>query len=413
MPFRALLISNILSIAAIATLSAQGGSLPPVIASTLAANEREMVSFRRDLHQHPELSGEESRTAGLLARQLTAMGLEVRTGVGGHGVVALLRGGHPGPVVAYRADMDAVASTATDPVDFPSLTPGVRHICGHDLHTTIGLAIAKGLAAGKKDLAGSVLFIFQPAEEHALGADAMLADGVFLEQKPVAIYAVHTAPMEVGRLATGPGGIMAGHDRVLVTIAGPGNLRPIADSARALIEALATVPNDQRFRPAPPELVMVEGFPDRPTGDGIQFGADLTLASEKVRSELRARLERELPRLGSTAVQVRVAYQVKSIAGVTNDSTLVRRGDAAIRKVLGDSTVTRVTTVLPAFSEDFGSFQTEVPGVMYFLGVSNAANGTVGMPHAPNYVADEGAILVGARAMTAVILDRLATRGAP
>lgn len=394
-------------------LAGQRAPLPAPVATALASNAPAMVTFRRDLHQHPELSGEESRTAGLLARELTAMGLEVRTGVGGHGVVAILRGGRPGPMVAYRADMDAVASNAPDPVDFPSLTTGVRHICGHDLHTTIGLAIAKGLVAGRKDLAGSVMFIFQPAEEQALGADAMLADGAFLPERPVAVYALHTAPIEVGHLATAPGGLMAGHDRVLVTIAGPGNLRPIADSARALIESMATVPADQRFRPASPELVMVQGYPDRPTADGIQFGADLTLASERVRAATRARLETEIPRLGGGQVQVRMAYQVKSIAGVTNDSALVRRGDAAIRRLLGDSAVTRVTTVLPAFSEDFGSFQVEVPGVMYFLGVSNAAKGTVGMPHAPNYVADEGAILVGARAMTAVLLDRLATRGAP
>lgn len=413
MTLRAVFVGGLLSLTAIGPLTAQGTPLPAPIAAALTRDAGEFIAFRRDLHQHPELSGEESRTAGLLARQLTALGLEVRTGVGGHGVVAVLRGGRPGPLVAYRADMDAVASTAVDPVEFRSLTTGVRHICGHDLHATIGLAIAKGLAAGKQDLAGSVMFIFQPAEEQATGADAMLADGVFLEAKPVAIYAVHTAPMEVGRLGTAPGGLMAGHDRVLVTIAGPGNLRPVADSARALIERMATVPADQRFRPAPPTLVMVQGFPDRPTGDGIQFGVDLTLASETVRSAIRARLEQELPRLGTEAIQVRVAYQVKSIAGVTNDSALVRRGDAAIRRVLGDSAVARVTMVIPAFSEDFGSFQTEVPGVMYFLGVSNAAKGTVGMPHAPNYVADEGAILVGARAMTAVILDRLTTRGTP
>jgi metal-dependent amidase/aminoacylase/carboxypeptidase family protein len=394
-------------------LAAQRATLPAPVAAALARDEAAMISFRRDLHQHPELSGEETRTAGLLAKELTALGLEVRTGVGGYGVVAILRGGRPGPLVAYRADMDAVRSGAPDPVEFRSLTAGVRHICGHDLHTTIGLAIAKGLAAGRRDLAGSVMFIFQPAEEQATGADAMLADGVFLEQKPVAIYALHTAPLEVGRLATAPGGLMAGHDRVLVTIAGPGNLRPIADSARALIERMGTVPAAQRFAPAPPELVMVQGFPDRPTGDGIQFGADLTLASETVRRALRARLERELPRLGTGGIQVRVAYQEKSIAGVTNDSALVRRADAAIQGLLGDSAVIRLTTVLPAFSEDFGSFQTEVPGVMYFLGVNNSAKGTVGMPHSPNYVADEGAILVGARAMSAVILDRLATRGAP
>jgi metal-dependent amidase/aminoacylase/carboxypeptidase family protein len=389
-----------------------GAQLPAGVDRALARGESASVALRRDLHRHPELSGEESRTAGLVTRRLTELGLEVRTGVGGYGVVGILRGGRPGPLIAYRADMDAVRSDAPDPVAFPSLTPGVRHICGHDLHTTIGLAVAAALAAHKAELRGSVLFLFQPAEERAEGAERMLEDGAFLPEKPVAIYALHTAPLEVGRFATNYGPLMSGHDRVLVSVSGNGNLRAVADSARAFLASLATVAEARRFQPAPPTLVMVQTFPDRPTGDGMQFGADLTLASPAVRAAVKARLQQELPRLGRDGITVRVAYQEKSIAGVTNDSGLVRRADGAIRALYGDTAVAHTTTVLPAFSEDFGAFQSRVPGVMYFLGVSNAAKGTVGMPHAPDYVADEGAILIGARAMTAVLLERLSTSSA-
>src|SRR5206468_6878335 len=121
---------------------------------------------------------------------LRELGLEVRTGVGGHGIVAVIRGAKPGPMVAFRADLDAVPSDAPDPVEFRSLTPGIRHICGHDVHATIGLAIAQGLAAVQDVLAGSVMLIFQPAEERATGARAMLADGLFTGEKPAAIFAV-------------------------------------------------------------------------------------------------------------------------------------------------------------------------------------------------------------------------------
>lgn len=387
-----------------------GPPLDPGIEAAFARAESGLIALRRDIHQHPELSGAESRTAALVAGRLRALGLEVRTGVGGHGVVALLRGGRPGPVVAYRADMDAVRDGSPDPVSFPSLVPGVRHSCGHDIHTTIGLAIATALADVRRNFRGSVLFIFQPAEERATGARAMLDDGVFGATPPVAIYALHTSPMQVGRFATAPGGLMPGRDRLVVTITGPGNLRAVADSVRRLLEGAGTITPGQRFTSTAPTFVMIETFPIRPTADGIQLGAEVTLASAPVRAGLRARLERELAALHVGGVEVRMAYQEKSTAGVTNDSALVTQGNTAIGRVLGDGAVSTLTTVLPGFSEDFGSFQDQVPGVMYFLGVSNAAEGRVGMPHSPDYVADEAAILIGARAMTSVLLARLQER---
>jgi metal-dependent amidase/aminoacylase/carboxypeptidase family protein len=167
-----------------------------------------LVELRRDLHRHPELSNQESRTAGIVAARLRQLGLEVRTGVGGHGVVGILRGGRPGPLVAYRADMDAVRSVEPDPVEFRSVVPGVRHICGHDVHVTIGLGLASTLASLKPDLPGSVMFIFQPAEEIARGASAMVNAGLFAKEKPVAIFGLHTAPHEVGRLSSKAGQMM-------------------------------------------------------------------------------------------------------------------------------------------------------------------------------------------------------------
>ncbi|MBK5099343.1 MAG: M20/M25/M40 family metallo-hydrolase, partial [Gemmatimonadetes bacterium] len=160
--------------------AAQGqdaASLQAAVDSRLFETRDELIEVRRDIHRHPEVSGREERTAGVVAGRLRALGLDVRTDVGGHGVVAVLRGSHPGPIVAFRADMDAVASRDPDPVDFASTVEGVRHICGHDIHTTVGLALAEGMAAIRDQLAGSVMLIFQPAEENATGARAMLEDG--------------------------------------------------------------------------------------------------------------------------------------------------------------------------------------------------------------------------------------------
>ncbi len=397
------------------SLEAQGPvrhTLHERIAERLANREAALIELRRDLHRHPEVSGAEERTAGVIAARLEALGFEVRTGVGGHGVVGILHGARPGPMVAFRADMDAVASNAPDPVEFRSLTPGVRHICGHDVHVTVGIGIAEGLAAVRDELAGSLMLVFQPAEERATGANAMLADGVFASSTPDAIYAVHTAPYPVGQLGTAPGGMMAGRDMVHVAIRGTGDLEAAVDSARSVIQRVSTVPPQLALQPAPEGFILAQVFPAgrAPGGNGWVVRAQITTASADARARARESILQGLEELTLPDVSLETTYQDRVMAGVTNDSSLVSRGNASIRAVLGDASVLLVEGVPPAFSEDFGSFQDEVPGVMYFLGVSNPAAGTVGMPHSPDYVADEGAILVGAKAMTAVLLDWLTSR---
>jgi len=200
------------------------------VRAVVARDSARWVGFRRDLHRHPELSGAEVETSRKVTAELRRLGFEVRTNVGGYGVVGVLRGARPGPLVAYRADMDAFPSTAADPVEFASEKPGVRHICGHDIHTTVGLALANALHQVRDSLAGSVMFVFQPAEEQATGARAMLAAGVFASEKPTEIYGLHTTSFEVGRIATAIGTLMAGIDYFDVSVLGSGisrrQLRP-------------------------------------------------------------------------------------------------------------------------------------------------------------------------------------------
>ena len=386
----------------------------PRLERHLRGVEPELVALRRDLHRHPELSGEEVRTAGVVARRLRALGLEVRTGVGGHGVVGILRGGRPGPRVALRADMDAVRSDAPDPVAFRSLDRSKRHICGHDVHVAVALGVADALADQRALLAGTVVFVFQPSEERATGARAMLADSVFRDGMPCAIYAFHTAPMEVGTIGSKPGVMLAGRDAFTIALEGDGD--GLAAAARVLeeeIRALDTLaPGPALFAPQSSPFRVGQGLRSTAESDGRRWTLEgrLAVSSDSLREDAESRLRAAVTALGARGVRGTVDYRDREIAGIRNDAVLEEMARGTLRRVLGGDRFVPVTRVVPAFSEDFGSFQEAVPGVMFWLGVANAKKGYSGSPHSPDHVADEGAILVGARAMSAVLLDALTLR---
>jgi metal-dependent amidase/aminoacylase/carboxypeptidase family protein len=374
----------------------------------LDAVNAELIDVRRDIHRHPETSGQEVRTARLVTARLKRLGFDVTTDVGGHGVIAVLRGAMSGPVVAFRADMDAVPSDAPDSVEFRSEIAGVRHICGHDVHTTIGLALAEAFAAVRDQLPGGVMLIFQPAEENGTGAKAMLADGVFDAAKPSAIYAYHTAPMEVGQLVTEPALLMPPRHGVEVRIIGSGDVSAAAAAVTREITAVGTMPLEQSLQPATdPSFIFAQVAPPEVKDGATVVFASITTASDAAESRAKDDLERRLGALEFPGLTVTHRYEHRWIAGVTNTPALVARGTAVAEEILGAGSVQPLPGITPAFSEDFGSFQQLVPGVMFFLGVSNQAKGIVGMPHSPNYVADEAAISLGAKVMAAIMLDRL------
>ena len=364
----------------------------------------ELIAVRRDLHRHPEVSGQEERTAGVVAARLRALGLEVRTGVGGHGVVGLLRGGRAGPAVAYRADIDAVQSSAPDPVPFASETPGVRHICGHDIHTTVALGIAEALTAVRAGLPGTVVFIFQPAEEYMQGASAMIRDGVLEDPAPEAIFAFHTAPLEVGQIGSVEGMALPGYDRVTVTVRGAGDLEHAAGFYAQAISAAST------GRAVPPEdFVGALVRPPRAEGTGWVVTGMVRAGSVETRARAKQTIQRNVAEIEQDQISYELSYEDLVFPDMFNDPELVRSTLATIRSAVGAEALIEVNQVTPYFSEDFAFFQQHIPGAMYWLGVSNSALGTVGMPHTPDYVADEGSIVVGAKAMAAVLLDYLAT----
>lgn len=373
------------------------------------ANQRPaLIEIRRDIHRYPETSGEEERTARVVAAYLASVGFEVKTEVGGHGIVAGLEGAHPGPVIAFRADMDAVRNDANDPMEFRSEIAGVNHICGHDIHTAVGLALAAGFAGIRDSLAGTVLLIFQPAEETATGARAMLNDGAFDRLQPDAIFAYHTAPFEVGLVVGTAGTLLPGRDAVRIEIRGEGDLRETAYRIRQLVLNCATEGAQEPSRPVGDDFVRVGGARAAQDNDGWIVRATLTTASRKASSQARSQIEASLAALEREGLDLDLTYRQRFIAGVTNDPLLVERADAAMQAVLGEDSVRRTTAVVTQFSEDFGSFQEQVPGAMYFLGVSNTAKGWLGMPHTPTFAADEESVFVGARAMAAVFLDLFA-----
>src|SRR5436853_6457692 len=196
------------------------------IAQAAEAMRARLIEQRRDFHMHPELSNREERTARIVAERLRALGLEVKTNVGKHGVVALLKGAKPGPVVAVRADMDALPIQETIDVPYKSQTPGVKHACGHDAHTTIELGVAEILSKMRPEISGTIKFIFQPSEEGAPageegGASLMIKEGALENPRPTAIFGLHVMPVvEVGQIAYNSGPAMASSDHFVITIHG-------------------------------------------------------------------------------------------------------------------------------------------------------------------------------------------------
>jgi amidohydrolase len=397
----------------LATLAVPATAAPPVeqMAAHLEGARDDLIELRRDLHRHPELSGQEERTAKVVAERLERLGLEVTTGVGGHGVVAILRGGKPGGVVGFRADMDATPSTMPDPVEeIASTVPGARHICGHDVHVAVGVGVAEALAAVREELPGTVKLIFQPAEESATGAKAMVADGALGAPTPEAIFTVHTYPMPAGQIGAVEGVTLVGRDQASVRIEGEGDREAAAQAVARELSAATTLELPQTMEeiaamalPAE-EFALVQVLQSSPEG----VLAQVTVRSDVSREQAKRDIERRLSALDLEGLSLVLDYRPRMIAGVYSDPDLVRASHDPIRAALGQQgLVPNAPPAPPIFSEDFGSLLVDIPGAMFWLGVANPEKGISGMPHAPDHAVDEAAIEAGAKAMAAVVWDFL------
>ncbi len=365
----------------------------------------EIVERRRDLHRHPELAFEETRTAGIVAAALQELGLEVQTGVGKTGVVALLEGAHDGPTVLVRADMDALPIEEENAVDYVSTTPGKMHACGHDGHTSIGLAVAKMLNARKDEMRGRVKFVFQPAEEIGQGAPAMIADGVLQNPRPDASIGLHLwNTLPVGTVAVTAGPTMSAADDWQCVVSGQGGhgaspheTRDPVVAAAQIVIALQTV-TSRNIDPLDTAVVTIGVIHGGSAYNCIPTSVELrgTLRSyRKETQELIHRRVREICEGVAAALGCRAEVTITPITlAVDNDPDLSERIAAIAAEVVGAENVRRDVRTMG--SEDMAYLMDDIPGCYFFIGSANAGKGMDYPHHNPRFDIDEDALAIGA-----------------
>ena len=404
--------------------------LPSDIAARISAVMPKVVAWRRDIHQHPELSNREVRTAKIVADHLRALGLDVRTGVARTGVVGVLRGGRPGRVVALRADMDALPVTEMLDLPFKSVEKstyngqdvGVMHACGHDAHVAMLMGAAEILTGMKAQLPGTVKFIFQPAEEGAPpgetgGAGDMIAQGVLDAPKVDAIFGLHVMPLEQGSLWYRPGGFMAASDRLVITVHGRqthgavpwGGVDPITVSAQ-IVNALQTVVSRQVDLTAAPAVITIGringGIRFNIIPDTVTLEGTIRTLDPKMQKDIHARITRTAQLIAQSAgAEAQVEIEIGSPV-TFNDPALTDQMTPTLRRVAGE----RLYEARPrTVAEDFSKFQEKVPGMFFYLGVNakNADPSKVAENHSPYFFVDEAALPVGISALVNLAIDYL------
>jgi amidohydrolase len=271
--------------------------------------------------------------------------------------------------------------------------------------------VAEALVSVRDELPGTVKFVFQPAEENIQGARAMIADGVLQDPAPSAIFAVHTAPLEVGQIGTVEGLGLPGTDVIRIRVSGGTDPGETARAMTRLIKGVSTVGPPGSPEPAGDSYIWANAGSRRDAGsrDYVVRGS-VKASGEAEYAAAKKQIVDGLELLAVGGVRYDLQYEDRVLADMINDVQLVRDSRGALQRVLGAESVIE-TGSSPYFGEDFAFYQQLIPGAMYWLGVSNSEKGTVGMPHSPGYVADEASIQVGSRAMSAVLLDYLVRHG--
>ena len=409
-------------------------ALRQAVEARARAVEPRVVAWRRDIHQHPELSNREFRTAALVAGHLRGLGMEVRTEVAHTGVVATLRGGRPGPVVALRADMDALP--VTEQVDLPFASReralyngrevGVMHACGHDAHVAILMGVADVLASVRGDLPGSVKFIFQPAEEGAPegergGAELMLEEGAFENPRPEVVFGLHVGPGRVGRLAYRAGSTMASADGLRIVVRGRqthgaapwGGIDPIV-AASQIVLGLQTVASRQLPVTLTPSIITIGSIHGGVRGniipDEVEMVGTIRTFDADVRRDIHRRVRLTAERIAASAGAAAEVSITHGYPVTVNDPDLAARMAPTLQRVAGDDPVEAQD--LMTVAEDFSYYQREAPGLFFFLGVTPEGQDPATAPvnHSPLFVVDEGALPVGVRALTHLALDYMTAR---
>lgn len=404
-----------------------------------AVLESKVIAWRRDFHQHPELSNREIRTAGAVAGHLRALGLAVQTGVAHTGVVGLLDSGKPGPVVALRADMDALP--VAEQVDLPFASKerttfngqevGVMHACGHDCHVAVLMGVAELLAGMKAQLQGRIKFIFQPAEEgpppgEEGGAALMIKQGVLENPRPDVIFGLHVfAGVEAGTIAYRPGPAMASSDRIRITVNGRQThgalpwrgVDPIVISSQIVLglQTIVSRQVDVTLEPAVVSIGAIKGgVRDNIIPDAVEMLGTVRTFNEEMRSDIHERIRNTVEFIAQSAGASAQVHFDNAYPVTVNDIPLTERMVPTLERVAGKDKVF-VGQKITGY-EDFSYYQQKVPGFFYFIGITPRRFDQSGVDprqsapnHSPRFFVDESALLLGVRSLAHLTLDYMAS----
>jgi amidohydrolase len=395
--------------------------------------EAKVITWRRDIHQHPELSNRETRTSKLVADHLKKLGLPVRTGIARTGVTAVLKGGKPGPVIALRADMDALPVSEQVDVPFKSTVTaeylgkkvGVMHACGHDSHVANLMGVAEMLVAMKQDLPGTVLFIFQPAEEGAPegeegGASIMIREGVFSEVKPEAVFGLHvTSTLNSGIIGYRSGPFMAASDAFRIEVQGRqshgsrpwSGVDPIV-AASQIVMGLQTIVSRQIDITELPAVVTIGKFDGgvrhNIIPDSVDMRGTLRTFDKGMRADIMKRIDKTATSIAaSSGAQAKVTFNPGNNPVVMNNPQLTQQALPSLKRVAGDDKV--VTLPLITGSEDFAYYADLIPSLFFYVGVTPPGQDANAAPsnHSPLFYIDEPGIAFATRALASVAVDYL------
>ena len=415
-----------------------GDRLDQEIDRLAAQVEPDVIACRRQIHEHPELSNREVETGKLVAERLGKLGLAVKTGVAHTGVVGVLKGGRPGPVVALRADMDALPVTEEVDVPFASKVRttydgkevGVMHACGHDAHTAVLLGVAQVLSRLKADLPGTVEFLFQPAEEgppagEEGGARLMLKEGIFRALKPEAVFGLHVTPMfDVGQIGWRTGGMLAGADGLRIVVHGRQThaaypwkgLDPIVIASQIVL-GLQTIASRQIDITEAPALITIGkiegGVRENIIPDDVVMLGTIRYLSQGMEKDVQDRIRRTATSIAESAGAKADVTIEERVALTFNDPALTAKMLPSLRRTAGEANVREAQPSLGG--EDFSYYQKEVPGLFIWLGIKTpgADPALFATNHSPRFRIDESGLKLGVRALSRLAVDYMQAPAGP
>jgi amidohydrolase len=394
--------------------------------------ETKIIEWRRDIHEHPELGNNEYRTSALIAKHLKSLGIEVRTNVAKTGVVGVLKGGKPGPVVALRADMDALPVTERNDLSFASKVKAnyngqevdLMHACGHDAHVAVLMGVAEVLSSMKKDLPGTIKFLFQPAEEgvpvgEVGGAKQMIKEGALNNPEADVIFGLHSDPkVETGKISYRYGPTMAAVNNIRIVIKGKGShganpwysVDPIVVSAQVInniqtivsrnlnltrnpgVVTIGSINGGSRWNIIPEEVVMmgtIRAFSDED--------------KQMMVSRLKQIITKTAEAAGATA-DIQVPYTTDYPATV-NDSALMEKMLPTLKRTIGEHNI--FVPPLETGAEDFSFYQQKIPGLFLFFGVMKKGEdpAKVASRHTPEFYLEESGMKTGVRTLSNLAVD--------